>query len=194
MWYVIVADAQRAASAAVGPAHVARLTALRDEGRLLLAGPCPGDRCRGSGPGRIQRQPVVAEFTSLDDARAWADADPYVAAGVYTPRRRAPVQAGSCHERCRANSAWRDPRMPAMRPLALRAGCWRSRTTATSTSATPAPATGRGHFRVDVVSAAFARPDPVGPPSGGLCRAGRDDGHRHPRPVDPGADPGRGAW
>lgn len=65
------------------PAHVARLTALRDQGRLLLAGPCPAIDAEDPGPAGFSGSIVIAEFTSLDDARAWADADPYVAAGVY---------------------------------------------------------------------------------------------------------------
>ena len=61
----------------------ARLTALRDEGRLLLAGPCPAIDAEDPGPVGFSGSIVIAEFDSLEDARAWADADPYVAAGVY---------------------------------------------------------------------------------------------------------------
>lgn len=64
-------------------AHLARLTALRDEGRLLLAGPCPAIDAEDPGPAGFSGSIVIAEFDSLEDARAWADADPYVAAGVY---------------------------------------------------------------------------------------------------------------
>ena len=64
--------------------HLARLTALRDEGRLLLAGPCPAIDAEDPGPAGFSGSIVIAEFGSLEDARAWADADPYVAAGVYT--------------------------------------------------------------------------------------------------------------
>lgn len=63
--------------------HLARLTALRDEGRLLLAGPCPAIDAEDPGPAGFSGSIVIAEFGSLEDARAWADADPYVAAGVY---------------------------------------------------------------------------------------------------------------
>jgi uncharacterized protein YciI len=66
------------------PDHLARLTALRDEGRLLLAGPCPAIDAEDPGPAGYSGSLVVAEFASLDEARAWADTDPYVAAGVYT--------------------------------------------------------------------------------------------------------------
>ena len=68
---------------AARPEHLARLTALRDEGRLLLAGPCPAIDAEDPGPAGFSGSIVIAEFGSLDDARAWADADPYVAAGVY---------------------------------------------------------------------------------------------------------------
>ena len=65
------------------PAHVARLNALRDEGRLMLAGPCPAIDAEDPGPAGFSGSLVVAEFGSLDEARAWAEADPYVEAGVY---------------------------------------------------------------------------------------------------------------
>jgi uncharacterized protein YciI len=65
------------------PDHVARLTALRDAGRLLLAGPCPAIDAEDPGPAGFSGSIVIAEFDSLDEARAWGDADPYVAAGVY---------------------------------------------------------------------------------------------------------------
>lgn len=65
------------------PAHLARLIALRDEGRLMLAGPCPAIDAEDPGPAGFSGSLVVAEFGSLDEARAWADADPYVEAGVY---------------------------------------------------------------------------------------------------------------
>lgn len=63
--------------------HLARLTALRDAGRLLLAGPCPAIDAEDPGPAGFSGSIVIAEFASLDEARAWADDDPYVAAGVY---------------------------------------------------------------------------------------------------------------
>jgi uncharacterized protein YciI len=65
------------------PAHVARLEQLRDAGRLLLAGPLPAIDAEDPGPAGFTGSLIVAEFDSLDDARAWAQADPYVAAGVY---------------------------------------------------------------------------------------------------------------
>lgn len=68
---------------AARPGHVARLEALRDEGRLLLAGPCPAIDAEEPGPAGFSGSIVIAEFPSVEDARAWADADPYVEAGVY---------------------------------------------------------------------------------------------------------------
>ena len=66
------------------PAHLARLIALRDEGRLVLAGPHPAIDAEEPGPAGFTGSLVVAEFPSLSAARAWADADPYAEAGVYT--------------------------------------------------------------------------------------------------------------
>lgn len=68
---------------AARPAHLARLQALQADGRLLLAGPCPAIDSPDPGPAGFSGSLIVAEFASLADARAWADADPYVAAGVY---------------------------------------------------------------------------------------------------------------
>lgn len=86
MWYVIEgydrADALAARQQA-RPAHLARLQALAVAGRLLVAGPCPAIDAEDPGPAGFSGSVVIAEFDALDDARAWADADPYVAAGVY---------------------------------------------------------------------------------------------------------------
>jgi uncharacterized protein YciI len=68
---------------AARPAHVARLQALQGEGRLILAGPCPAIDSPDPGPAGFSGSVIVAEFASLEAARSWADADPYVAAGVY---------------------------------------------------------------------------------------------------------------
>jgi uncharacterized protein YciI len=65
------------------PQHLERLQALHAAGRLLLAGPCPAIDAEDPGPAGFSGSIVIARFDSLDDARAWADADPYVAAGVY---------------------------------------------------------------------------------------------------------------
>jgi uncharacterized protein len=65
------------------PAHLARLQQLVDQGRLLLAGPHPALDTESPGEAGFTGSLVVAEFDSLEAATAWADADPYVAAGVY---------------------------------------------------------------------------------------------------------------
>jgi len=69
--------------ASVRPKHVARLEQLRDEGRLVLAGPHPTIDANDPGPAGFSGSLIVAEFDSLDDAEHWAASDPYVAAGVY---------------------------------------------------------------------------------------------------------------
>ncbi|MCW2485046.1 YciI family protein [Candidatus Symbiopectobacterium sp. NZEC127] len=68
---------------AARPAHLARLQTLRDEGRLLTAGPLPAVDSETPGDAGFTGSAVIAEFPSLSDAQRWADADPYVAAGVY---------------------------------------------------------------------------------------------------------------
>ena len=65
------------------PDHLARLEALRDAGRLVLAGPHPAIDSPDPGPAGFSGSLVVAEFDSLEDARQWAADDPYVEAGVY---------------------------------------------------------------------------------------------------------------
>lgn len=68
---------------AARPAHLERLHALQQAGRLLLAGPFPAIDSLDPGLAGFSGSLIVAEFDSLADAQAWADADPYVAAGVY---------------------------------------------------------------------------------------------------------------
>lgn len=86
MWYAIVgtdvADSLSRRQQA-RPAHLARLTALHEAGRLLLAGPFPAIDASDPGPAGFTGSLIVAEFADLDAARTWADADPYLAAGVY---------------------------------------------------------------------------------------------------------------
>ncbi len=65
------------------PAHLARLQSLQDAGRLVLAGPHPLIDTENPGTAGFSGSLVVAEFDSLVDAQLWADADPYIAAGVY---------------------------------------------------------------------------------------------------------------
>ena len=68
---------------AARPSHVERLQALQAEARLILAGHCPAIDSPDPGPAGFSGSIIIAEFTSLVAAQAWADADPYVAAGVY---------------------------------------------------------------------------------------------------------------
>jgi hypothetical protein len=65
------------------PAHLARLNQLKDEGRLLIAGPFPAIDSPDPGPAGFSGSLIVAAFDSLEAAKTWAEADPYVAAGVY---------------------------------------------------------------------------------------------------------------
>lgn len=65
------------------PSHLARLQALQDEGRLILAGPHPAVDSNDPGEAGFSGSLVVAEFADQAAAQAWADADPYVAADVY---------------------------------------------------------------------------------------------------------------
>lgn len=68
---------------ATRPAHLARLEQLKNEGRLLLAGPLPAIDSLDPGAAGFSGSLVIAEFASLVEAQTWADADPYLAAGVY---------------------------------------------------------------------------------------------------------------
>ena len=86
MWYAIVGtdvpdSLQRRLS--VRPAHLDRLNRLRDEGRLLLAGPFPAIDADDPGSAGFTGSLIIAEFEDLAAAQAWADADPYIGAGVY---------------------------------------------------------------------------------------------------------------
>ena len=86
MYYAILAEDQADSLEArlqTRPAHLDRLRQLQDAGRLLLAGPHPAIDSQEPGDAGFTGSLVVAEFPDLDTARAWADADPYVAAGVY---------------------------------------------------------------------------------------------------------------
>ena len=65
------------------PAHIARLQQLKQQQRLILAGPNPAIDNNDPGPAGFTGSIVIAEFDSLSSAQAWADADPYVTAGVY---------------------------------------------------------------------------------------------------------------
>jgi uncharacterized protein len=86
MWYAIVGhDTPNSLNKRIAarPAHVVRLQALQTEGRLLLAGPFPAVDAIDPGAAGFTGSLIVAEFASLQAAQVWANADPYVAAGVY---------------------------------------------------------------------------------------------------------------
>ncbi len=86
MWYAILAldnDNSLEARKAARAAHLARLQQLLDQGRLLLAGPFPKIDAEDPGPAGFEGSLIIAEFEDLEAARAWAQADPYVSAGVY---------------------------------------------------------------------------------------------------------------
>ena len=86
MWYAIISEdienslAQRLAAR---PAHLQRLQELKDDGRLFVAGPHPAIDSLEPGEAGFTGSLVIAEFPSLADVQQWADADPYVTAGVY---------------------------------------------------------------------------------------------------------------
>jgi len=86
MWYAIISeDIENSLPLRkeARPAHLERLEVLKNEGRLLIAGPHPAIDNEDPGEAGFTGSLVVAEFESLDAAQQWADADPYVAAGVY---------------------------------------------------------------------------------------------------------------
>ena len=86
MWYAIISedvDESLPLRASAREAHLARLQELVSEGRLLIAGPHPAIDAKDPGPAGFSGSLVVVDFPSLDEAEAWASADPYVAAGVY---------------------------------------------------------------------------------------------------------------
>lgn len=65
------------------PRHIARLEALRDQGRLVVAGPHPAIDSNDPGDAGFTGSLIIAEFASLNDAQRWADQDPYIELGVY---------------------------------------------------------------------------------------------------------------
>ncbi len=86
MLYAIIAqDVENSLQARLKarPDHLARLQSLQDEGRLVLAGPHPAIDSNDPGEAGFSGSLVVAEFESLEAAQSWADADPYISAGVY---------------------------------------------------------------------------------------------------------------
>ena len=86
MWYAIISqdvEDSRAGRNAARPDHIARIKALLDEGRLLLAGPHPAIDAEDPGEAGFTGSLVIVDFPSLKEAQDWADSDPYIAAGVY---------------------------------------------------------------------------------------------------------------
>ncbi|MBI2277747.1 MAG: YciI family protein [Dechloromonas sp.] len=86
MLYVIIGEDRPGSleqRLAARPAHLERLQALQADGRLFVAGPCPAIDSPDPGPAGFSGSIIIAEFPSLVAAQAWADADPYIAAGVY---------------------------------------------------------------------------------------------------------------
>lgn len=86
MLYVIVSEDvanSMPLRAGARPRHIARLEKLRDNGKLIIAGPCPAIDGPDPGPNGFTGSVVIAEFNDLEEAKQWADSDPYVEAGVY---------------------------------------------------------------------------------------------------------------
>jgi len=95
MFYAIIGQDvpnSLAARLAARPAHVERLKALQEQGRMILAGPFPAIDSPDPGPAGFSGSLIVADFASLEAAQTWADADPYVAAGVYASVRVKPFK------------------------------------------------------------------------------------------------------
>lgn len=86
MWYALICeDRENSLEKRIEarPAHLQRLTDMQAEGRLLLAGPHPAIDAEDPGSAGFSGSLVIVDFPSLEEAQAWADADPYQAAGVY---------------------------------------------------------------------------------------------------------------
>jgi uncharacterized protein YciI len=86
MWFAIIAEDHPGSldkRLAARPEHLARLDTLQNEGRMLLAGPFPAIESENPGPAGFTGSLIIAEFPGQAEAEAWAQADPYVAAGVY---------------------------------------------------------------------------------------------------------------
>ena len=86
MWYAIMAEDTPNSlekRLAARPEHLKRIQALQDTGRLLLAGPFPAIDSIDPGPAGFTGSLIVAEFASLEEAKSWANNDPFVIANVY---------------------------------------------------------------------------------------------------------------
>ncbi len=86
MWYMIYAEDienSLAIRMEARPAHIERISALVDQGRILVAGPTPAIDSEDPAEAGFTGSLIIAQFESLQEAKAWADADPYVTAGVF---------------------------------------------------------------------------------------------------------------
>ncbi len=95
MFYVLIgedAPGTLDARMAARPAHLSRLEALRDEGRLLAAGPMPAIDAADPGPAGFFGSLVIAEFDSQEEAERWLSDDPYVRQGVFAQTRVHPYK------------------------------------------------------------------------------------------------------
>jgi uncharacterized protein YciI len=95
MFYMILAEDQAnslQARLSARPEHLARLEALQQAGRLLLAGPLPAVDAMDPGPAGFTGSLIIAEFPDLDAAQRWAQQDPYIKAGVYANVRVSPFK------------------------------------------------------------------------------------------------------
>jgi len=95
MWYAITGTDNTDSLArrqSARPAHLERLKQLQAEGRLLLAGPFPAIDAEDPGPAGFTGSLIIAAFDNLAAAKAWADADPYIGAGVYREVRVQPFR------------------------------------------------------------------------------------------------------
>ncbi|MFT5276567.1 MAG: hypothetical protein ACI97K_002164 [Glaciecola sp.] len=86
MWYMIYAEDienSLAIRMEARPAHIERISALVDQGRILVAGPTPAIDSEDPAEAGFTGSLIIAQFESLQEAKAWADTDPYVTAGVF---------------------------------------------------------------------------------------------------------------
>lgn len=87
MWYAIIAeDVPNSLENRLKarPEHLSRLKELQNQGKLLLAGPFPAIDSNEPGTAGFSGSLIVAEFNDLEAAKAWANSDPFVLAGVYS--------------------------------------------------------------------------------------------------------------
>lgn len=87
MWYAVICEEVEDSlkkRMAARPAHLERIKALVDEGRVLVAGPHPAIDSEDPGEAGFDGSLLILDFPDLDAATAWADSDPYVEAGVFS--------------------------------------------------------------------------------------------------------------